>query len=560
MTPELVLTNAASSRLRPWSKARSSSAGPDARRRADEPAAGPRPRQRPAAAAGRAGHGQPGAAVLARPGVRWPADAAMLAHDAQVAARIRHGLDAIRRLQRRGERLGYLKTRSRCCAAPARRRAQGRPPAPPPPRARRPARGRAVRAAARQPRLVLVSFMDDTPGQRQWRRPRQVPPVPLRPWCPTRPPSRRWSGAGFPSSSLRGQAQGGAARPARGPRRGPRQPRRHHARHVAEARSMGVTISEFPTTLEAAEAARASGMGIVAGGPNLVIGGSHWATSRLPSWPAPACSTPFLRLRAGEPAPGRSRPLRLVPATLSPPSPATRPTSSPRRPRPDRPGARRPRAGARGSAARRRRERCGGRGCGWPEGPVSPPARARPPAVPGAPPPPHLRHRPRHRHLQRHRDAGRHAADDAPYVDPALAGRQSLGAGGVQQLLGRVARPHRRVRDVHHRQARRGDGVELLEPAAGAVEVERVDQDADLGPPDRLDDAYAPPPDPAPEFTGRTPAPGGGRTVPPGRSARRAGRPAAPGRDRRRPSARSGRPARRRRPGTARGRPRRSRA
>src|SRR3954466_12108335 len=45
--------------------------------------------------------------------------------------------------------------------------------------------------------------------------------------------------------------------------------------HVAEGRAMGVTISEFPTTLEAAEAAGPSGMGIVAGGPNLVIGGSH---------------------------------------------------------------------------------------------------------------------------------------------------------------------------------------------------------------------------------------------------------------------------------------------
>ena len=45
--------------------------------------------------------------------------------------------------------------------------------------------------------------------------------------------------------------------------------------HVAEARACGCTIAEFPTTLEAAEAARASGMGIVMGAPNLVIGGSH---------------------------------------------------------------------------------------------------------------------------------------------------------------------------------------------------------------------------------------------------------------------------------------------
>ena len=64
-----------------------------------------------------------------------------------------------------------------------------------------------------------------------------------------------------------------------------------------------------------------------------------------------------------------------------------------------------------------------------------------------------VRHCPRHRHLQRHRDAGRHAADDGPDVDPALARRQAIGAGGVQKLLCRVAGLQRRVRDVHHRQA-----------------------------------------------------------------------------------------------------------
>ncbi len=45
--------------------------------------------------------------------------------------------------------------------------------------------------------------------------------------------------------------------------------------HVEEARGSGVTISEFPTTIEAAEAAHAAGMGIVMGAPNLVLGGSH---------------------------------------------------------------------------------------------------------------------------------------------------------------------------------------------------------------------------------------------------------------------------------------------
>lgn len=45
--------------------------------------------------------------------------------------------------------------------------------------------------------------------------------------------------------------------------------------HVAQAREEKVAISEFPTTLHAARAAREAGMGIVMGGPNLVKGGSH---------------------------------------------------------------------------------------------------------------------------------------------------------------------------------------------------------------------------------------------------------------------------------------------
>ena len=45
--------------------------------------------------------------------------------------------------------------------------------------------------------------------------------------------------------------------------------------HVAEARAMGVRFSEFPTTLEAARAARGEGMKVLMGAPNLVRGGSH---------------------------------------------------------------------------------------------------------------------------------------------------------------------------------------------------------------------------------------------------------------------------------------------
>jgi alpha-D-ribose 1-methylphosphonate 5-triphosphate diphosphatase len=47
------------------------------------------------------------------------------------------------------------------------------------------------------------------------------------------------------------------------------------AAEVAENAADGITVSEFPVTLEAAVAARAHGMQVIAGAPNLVRGGSH---------------------------------------------------------------------------------------------------------------------------------------------------------------------------------------------------------------------------------------------------------------------------------------------
>ena len=47
------------------------------------------------------------------------------------------------------------------------------------------------------------------------------------------------------------------------------------AAHVAEAVALGAVLTEFPTTLEAAEAARAQGLPTLMGSPNLIRGGSH---------------------------------------------------------------------------------------------------------------------------------------------------------------------------------------------------------------------------------------------------------------------------------------------
>jgi alpha-D-ribose 1-methylphosphonate 5-triphosphate diphosphatase len=45
--------------------------------------------------------------------------------------------------------------------------------------------------------------------------------------------------------------------------------------HVEEAAKIGTVVAEFPTTLEAARACRAYGLSVLAGAPNLVLGRSH---------------------------------------------------------------------------------------------------------------------------------------------------------------------------------------------------------------------------------------------------------------------------------------------
>ncbi|MFG2884702.1 alpha-D-ribose 1-methylphosphonate 5-triphosphate diphosphatase [Streptomyces sp. NPDC048297] len=47
------------------------------------------------------------------------------------------------------------------------------------------------------------------------------------------------------------------------------------AEQVEEVRGAGAAVAEFPTTVEAARAARAAGMPVVAGAPNVLRGGSH---------------------------------------------------------------------------------------------------------------------------------------------------------------------------------------------------------------------------------------------------------------------------------------------
>jgi alpha-D-ribose 1-methylphosphonate 5-triphosphate diphosphatase len=214
-----------------------------------------------------------------RPGVRWPADAAMLAHDAQVAAAgITTVCDAVcvgqygDKVERRDLLAASLETLRRARTADALKadhllhlRLEIADPDV----------VELFEPLRHEPQLVLVSFMDHTPGQRQWR--------------------DLATYRTFLAGGVRDEAEFQALLERRvGEQRanaarhkaallelleGMPAVRASHddttAEHVAEAGAIGATISEFPTTAEAARAARAAGMGVVMGAPNLVIGGSH---------------------------------------------------------------------------------------------------------------------------------------------------------------------------------------------------------------------------------------------------------------------------------------------
>ncbi|MFC3694585.1 alpha-D-ribose 1-methylphosphonate 5-triphosphate diphosphatase [Chenggangzhangella methanolivorans] len=125
------------------------------------------------------------------------------------------------------------------------------------------------------PLVALASLMDHTPGQRQWRDVNQLKRFMIR---------EGLSPADADLLVERRRADGAAAASANWPRavalfRDQGVPIASHddttAEHVAEAAEAGCAISEFPTSLEAARAARAAGLGVVGGAPNVVRGGSH---------------------------------------------------------------------------------------------------------------------------------------------------------------------------------------------------------------------------------------------------------------------------------------------
>jgi len=126
------------------------------------------------------------------------------------------------------------------------------------------------------PLLALVSVMDHTPGQRQWRD--------LDKYRQYQERNGRMSDERF-AEMLDGQRRehetyaGSHRRAVITSAHGRGLPVASHddteVDHVREARAEGIKMSEFPTTLAAARAAREAGMRIIMGGPNLVRGGSH---------------------------------------------------------------------------------------------------------------------------------------------------------------------------------------------------------------------------------------------------------------------------------------------
>jgi len=129
---------------------------------------------------------------------------------------------------------------------------------------------------ADDPLVELVSVMDHTPGQRQWR-----DLVKYRRYA-ERNGSMRDAEYDRLVEERRGHQEQFAAAHRAAVIAG------SHARniplashddteveHVEQARDERIGLSEFPTTVAAAQAARAAGIGIIMGGPNLVKGGSH---------------------------------------------------------------------------------------------------------------------------------------------------------------------------------------------------------------------------------------------------------------------------------------------
>jgi alpha-D-ribose 1-methylphosphonate 5-triphosphate diphosphatase len=218
--------------------------------------------------------------LMPRPKVRWPELSALCNHDAEVAAAgITTVFDALgvgdsdpeaMRGQSMAPVLGALQRAAADDILRAEHRLHVRCELPAPNMAE------LFDAVKDNDRVGIVSLMDHTPGQRQWQDIEQARVY----YCG----KKGWSNAQFDAQ---------VARECEAQTRYAASNRREVVNyacarglvlashddtlpeHVFEARGDGVSISEFPTRIDAAKAARCNEMSIVMGAPNVVRGGSH---------------------------------------------------------------------------------------------------------------------------------------------------------------------------------------------------------------------------------------------------------------------------------------------
>ena len=213
-----------------------------------------------------------------RPGVRWPMPAAIQAHDAQVVVSgVTTVFDALA-LGVGGEDESIFVMRSRECMAVLGGRAADSL------RAQHflhlrlelpsPSIADVFLEFADLPQLKLVSLMDHTPGQGQyadlgvWRRSIRQPLTPedIEARLRQRLEFRELYAEANRERLARTIGERGLPLASHDDRT---------AAEVERGASLGVSITEFPVTLEAARAAKQCGMTVAMGAPNLVLGGSH---------------------------------------------------------------------------------------------------------------------------------------------------------------------------------------------------------------------------------------------------------------------------------------------
>jgi alpha-D-ribose 1-methylphosphonate 5-triphosphate diphosphatase len=215
-----------------------------------------------------------------RPGTKWPAMAAIVGHDAQVAAAgITTVFDALSvgEVSSGGDRLETLEGMTTAIRAASARDML---------RAQHFLHLRCEVSHADMPRLLepllgdtrlrLLSVMDHAPGQRQFTSIESYRTYYLKKYGMSEPEFQAFTARQIESSRRYG-ADNRALVIRRARQHGLALASHDDATeaHVAESAAAGMEIAEFPTTLAAARASRAAGMAILMGAPNVVRGGSH---------------------------------------------------------------------------------------------------------------------------------------------------------------------------------------------------------------------------------------------------------------------------------------------